>query len=171
MLHNRIIISLLDKIANSLEFKGFIKEAYYLDVISNTVDVVNSKINQIYSNLSLKYPKAKGLVSGLKVRSKIPNMGSISSSLENYVELDSIREIPLSEFDLTGRSYSLQETDRIQSLAREIKQNKEINPLIVVADNEGLYILEGGHRAEALFLLGVKTLPALVIIDLDEFNS
>ena len=78
--------------------------------------------------------------------------------------------MPLSEFDLTGKSYSTSETARIKNLAEEIKMSQEIKPLIVVRDKEGLYILEGGHRAEALYLLGVKYLPAKLVIDLDEVD-
>jgi ParB-like chromosome segregation protein Spo0J len=55
----------------------------------------------------------------------------------------------------------------VKKLAEEIKETNEINPLIVVIDNEGLYVLEGGHRLAALHLLGKKTLPALVVRDLD----
>ena len=165
------IASLLDSVAESLESKGLLKEAYKVDMVSNTIDLINNKIQQIHSNLAQKYPRAKEIVSGLRVRPDIPNTNSISSSLENYIELEGIREVPMSEFDLTGKSYSVQENNRIRDLAEEIKNNREISPLIVVADNEGLYILEGGHRAEALYLLGIKSIPALVVIDLDSFNS
>jgi ParB-like chromosome segregation protein Spo0J len=39
--------------------------------------------------------------------------------------------------------------------------------LIVVEDNQGFYILEGGHRFDALCMLGSKSFPALVVKDLD----
>ena len=45
-------------------------------------------------------------------------------------------------------------------------QNLYIYPLIVVWDEQGLYILEGGHRFDALNMLGIKYFPALVVKDL-----
>jgi hypothetical protein len=115
-----------------------------------------------------KYPKVReGKSDGRIVREEIPNLGSISASLENYEEVPGIRDIPLSEFELSGKSYDKSGTDRIKELAEEIKQSGEINPLIVVMDEEGLYILEGGHRSEALYRLGAKSLPAKLVIDMD----
>ena len=104
-------------------------------------------------------------MSGLTVTDNIPNTGSIDSTLDDYDILDGIREVPLSVFDLTGKSYSVSETNRIKQLASLIRDNGWIDPLIVVIDEEGPYILEGGHRAEALYRLGVDSLPALVVID------
>lgn len=75
---------------------------------------------------------------------------------------------PLSDFELTGRSYDVAGTKRIKELAAQIEASGEINPLIVVIDAEGPYILEGGHRSEALFRLGAKSFPALVVIDESE---
>jgi hypothetical protein len=37
-------------------------------------------------------------------------------------------------------------------------------------DKEGLYILEGGHRAEALYNLKAQYLPALLIVDLESYE-
>lgn len=120
------------------------------------------------STLESKYPKiSNGKSDGRTVREEIPNLDSISASLENYEEVPGIRDIPLSEFDLTGRAYDKYGTDRIKKLAEAIKESGEINPLIVVMDDEGLYILEGGHRAEALHRLGAKSLPAKLVVDTD----
>jgi hypothetical protein len=99
----------------------------------------------------MKYPKAGSIVDGRVVRDNVPNMGSISAELDEYTVLPGVREVPISEFTLTGRSYSVSETKRIEDLAERITDSGEINPLIVVIDAEGPYILEGGHRAEALF--------------------
>jgi disulfide oxidoreductase YuzD len=112
-----------------------------------------------------KYPIANGMCDNLIVRKEIPNLSSISASLTNYHEIKGIRNIPMSEWKFTGASYSPQEDNRIKQLAREIKQSGEINPLIVVVDKNDWYILEGSHRAEALYLLGAKRFPALIIID------
>jgi len=117
--------------------------------------------------ISAKYPKANGISGELSVRNDVPNTSSISASLTDYYEVPGIRNIPLSEFHLTGKSYSIEEDNRIKSLENQIKFSKQINPIIAVLDNEGLYILEGGHRADALYNLGSKVIPAMLIVDLE----
>ena len=114
-----------------------------------------------------KYKKAGGEVDGRTVRDGVPNTGSISSSLNEYKELPGIREVPMSEFSLTGRHYSVAGTKRIKDLAEEIRQSGEISPLIVVMEKGGPYILEGATRAEALHNLGAKSFPAMVVFDLE----
>jgi hypothetical protein len=114
------------------------------------------------------FKNAGSKVSGLVVRDEIPNEDSIDSTLDDYEVLDGVKEVPLNLFTLTGKSYSQSETKRIENLANQIKQSGEIAPLIVVQDNEGYYILEGGHRSEALYLLGKETMPALVVVDRSE---
>jgi hypothetical protein len=122
--------------------------------------------------LEAKYQKASDIVDGRKVRSEIPNMDSIEASLEKPNILPGIYEIPLSEFGgLTGKHYSSSGTKRISELADEISINKEINPLIVVLDKEGPYILEGATRAEALYKLGAKSLPAKIVLDEDSLSE
>lgn len=111
------------------------------------------------------YPLAGPVVDGRKVRDEVPNTDSIAASLDEYHVLSGIREVPMSDFELTGRAYDVAGTRRIKQLAAEIEASKEINPLIVVVDAEGPYILEGGHRSEALFQLGAKSFPAMVVID------
>ena len=71
----------------------------------------------------------------------------------------------MSVFTLTGRSYSSSENKCIQSLENQIKESKQISPIIVVMDAKGFYILEGSHRADALYNLGASTVPALIVID------
>lgn len=116
-----------------------------------------------------KYPTAHGMVDGRSILNPnhIPNEDSIGASLDNFEVLPGLREVPISEFHLSGRSYSVQGTQRIKNLADKIQQSKKISPLIVVLDNEGPYILEGATRVEALFRLQAKSFPALVVIDLD----
>lgn len=116
--------------------------------------------------LDEKYPRVGDTSDGRTVLEDVPNTSSISASLgDTYQVLPGIRDIPLSEFTLTGKSYSVSETKRIENLAERIKDSGEINPLIVVQDAEGLYILEGAHRAEALYLLKAKSLPAMLVLD------
>ena len=115
----------------------------------------------------LKYPKAGNTVNGLSVMGSVDNTNSISSSLENYYVYSGIREFPMSDFG-EGGSYSTSENERSKKLAEEIKMSKQISPLIVVVDEEGPYILEGSHRFDALYLLGIKSFPALLVLDQDE---
>ena len=62
--------------------------------------------------------------------------------------------------------YSATEKDRIEALAAEIKESGRIDPLIAVDDGSPFpYVLEGGHRIEALRLLGIRKYPAMVVID------
>jgi hypothetical protein len=80
------------------------------------------------------------------VRSAIPNRSSIGSALENYEVLPDVREVPLAAFTQMGplSYYSSSEAKRTKNLAASILQSGEINPLIVIEDAEGPYILEGG---------------------------
>ena len=115
------------------------------------------------------WPMAGDMVDGRGVLDDVPNTSSISASLDDYTILPGIREVPMSEFGVTGKSYSVSENKRIEQLAKDIAESGEISPLIVVIDAEGPYILEGGHRIEALFLLGAKSFPSMVVVEeLDE---
>lgn len=118
-----------------------------------------------------KYPVANGVSGNLIVRKDVPNMSSISSSLNNFYTVPNVRNVPMSEFSLTGSSYSPEEDARIKRLEEQIKASMEINPLIVVIDDKGPYILEGGHRADALYNLGAKFIPAKIVIDLEANNE
>jgi len=106
-------------------------------------------------------------VSGLEVINDIPNMSSISASLTDYTILKGIREIPFSSFTQLGKLsfYSFSEKERTKELAQQIKYNKQIKPLIVVVDSEGPYVLEGGHRFDALRMLNIFSFPALIVLD------
>lgn len=114
------------------------------------------------------FPKAGDKVDGLTVREDIPNLGSISAGFDEgtYDELPGIREVPFSAFEAWGNPSI---TDRTKALAEQIKESGEINPLIVVIESYNLkagpYILEGGHRFDALQIAGKKSFPALVIIE------
>lgn len=107
--------------------------------------------------------KENDIVNGLEVKHNIPNISSISASLTNYKGYG-IREVPIDIFSLEGGE---------PALANAIRQNRWIEPLIVVVDGhpDGVaYILEGSHRIDALKTLGVKTFPALVILDLEDLE-
>jgi len=124
-------------------------------------DITSKEYNSLF-------PLASDVVDGRIVLSdEIPNQDSISASLNEYTEVKGIRSVPISAFENNGppQFYSPEELKRTESLAEEIKASGEIVPLIVVYDAEGPYILEGGHRFNALKMLGAKALPAKVVID------
>jgi hypothetical protein len=106
------------------------------------------------------YPSASDIVSGLKVRKHIPNQSSIEASISHPEYLNGVREVPLSMFPEPPTI-----NERTKALAEAIKKSGEINPLIVGVDSKGPYIIEGAHRYDALKILGVKSIPAQVIID------
>ena len=120
-----------------------------------------------------KYKRAKAIVDGRSVRDSIPNRSSIEAALDNYEVLPGVREVPFSAFDQMGplHYYSVSEEKRTKKLAAQILASGEINPLIVVEDAEGPYILEGAHRFDALRELGAKALPALVVLDLNSLGN
>jgi hypothetical protein len=112
--------------------------------------------------------QAGDTVGGYVVREDIPDRSSIGASLENYKTLG-LQEVPMTAFGVQGKPqyYSKQTREYTQNLANQISQNKELNPLIVVKDKEGYYVLEGGHRFDALRELDAQSFPALVVEDLD----
>jgi hypothetical protein len=115
-----------------------------------------------------KTVSAGDIINGMMVRKDIPNTSSIGASLSNY-STHGLQEVPMSAFQTVGKPkyYSAQEEKRTKELARQIQENKELNPLIVVKDAEGHYILEGGHRFDALRELGIESFPALMVHDLE----
>lgn len=123
--------------------------------------------NNFYKN----YPIAGKYVSELEVTDNIPNIDSISSTFYDYEIIKKIREIPLDDFEaktIYDLYYAKNDIDQSEELAKKIEMNKYIDPLIVVQDKKGIYVLEGGHRLGALMILNKKTLPALVVIDKED---
>lgn len=136
-----------------------------LSKLFNVTEAIN---NQVLD----KYNKVEGEINGLSIRNEIPNMSSIESTIDNFYILPGLYEVPLSEFSgLTGSHYSVQGTKRIFELAQQILNNKEINPLIVVIDKEGPYILEGATRVEALYKLNIFSFPAKIVLDIDSLSD
>lgn len=122
-----------------------------------------------YTEYEKKYPKAGSLVDGRKVLSDVPNTSSIGATLYDYTILKGIRSVNMKEFGGPRTVfYAKNDFDKARELAAQIKQSKEISPLIIVIDNEGPYILEGAHRYVALYYLKAKAFPAMVVIDEDE---
>lgn len=121
------------------------------------------------SKLHQKYKHAKERVDRRLVGDRISNTDSIAASLTNYEVLPGIREVPFSAFTQMGplKYYSVSEERRTKALAEAIFLSGLVDPLIVVEDVNGPYILEGGHRFDALRELGANSFPALVVLDLD----
>jgi len=115
---------------------------------------------------------ADDVVNGMRIRQDIPNQSSIGASLTDY-STQGLQEVPMSAFETVGKPKyrSVQEEKRTKELARQIQENKELNPLIVVKDAEGHYILEGGHRFDALRELGIDSFPALMVHDLESLGT
>ena len=125
------------------------------------------KLREILNTIFKEYPIASDIVDGRNVGDNIDNTSSISASLNNYKILKGIREVPMSDFSVTGNHYSVQGDKRIEQLANQINDSNMISPLIVVIDKDGPYVLEGGTRLSALYRLHAKSFPALVVIDYD----
>ena len=114
-----------------------------------------------------EYPLADKYVDGLLISDNIPNMSSIGASLYDYKILKGVREVPFSAFYTSNNYGSSDHSKKVKKLIEEINNNNYIDPLIVVIDDEGPYILEGSHRFDALVELGKKSFPALVVLDLE----
>ena len=142
---------------------------------NKTVTQLDAEIAEVLGARSIreKYKRAKAIVDGRAVRDAIPNRASIEAGLNTYEILRGVREVPFSAFtQMESLSYySTSEEKRTKNLATQIRQSGEINPLIVVEDVEGPYILEGGHRFDALRELGARAFPALVVLDLDSLGK
>ncbi len=123
-------------------------------------------------NFDKLYPLIKETVDGRAVRTGVPNTSSIQAELDNYKILVGLREVKFDLFNQMGELtfHSKSEEDRTNRLANEIKHSNEISPLIVVIDDQGPYVLEGGHRFDALRMLAAKSFPAKVVIDLDSVD-
>ena len=112
------------------------------------------------------YPVADDVVGGLSVRSDVPNTSSISGWFDDYDVMPGIRKVNIKDWSKGGYA-SVDDNNRVRSLASEISQSKEINPLIVGVDKTGEpFIIEGGHRLGALQELGINEIPAVVVKEL-----
>ena len=127
------------------------------------------KLNEIFDQPSYKTTHVGQVIDGLVVGDNIPNTSSISATFTDYDITPGIHVIPMGELDtnLSNMFYARNDMRWARELATEIETNGYIDPLIVVQDAQGLYILEGGHRFAALCILKKKEFPAMVVRDLD----
>lgn len=112
-------------------------------------------------------PIAGETVDGRRVLKNVPNTDSIRASMENYSVLKGIREVNISDMDPVYVSdiKNKQVDARTKKLMDAINNNKQIAPLIIAYDSQGPYVLEGGHRYDALIKMGAKSFPALVVVE------
>jgi SPP1 gp7 family putative phage head morphogenesis protein len=140
-------------------------------------------IESVLQAAKAKYPKAGKVVDGREVLKNIDNRGSIDSSLNNYESLG-VREVRMTDFQTVRerrerglgeveKRAAADDEEKVEQLKEKIRTAGKISPLIVVDDGhpDGPYVLEGGHRFDALERLGAKSFPALVVLDLDEIGS
>jgi len=165
-------------IAKAIEYINLHRQLYAVRKASSWVRsncrFASGEYEDIIAACDKAFPRAGTAVDGRIVREDIPNLDSIGASCNDYETLPGIREVPMTNFGSGGGYANYQENIRSQELAKQIAISNEINPLIVAIDQQGPgepYILEGGHRFDALRLLGAKSFPALVVIDLDDANS
>ncbi len=119
-----------------------------------------------YPLFDAMFPRAGERVDGRLVRDFVPNTDSISATFDEgrYIELEGIREVGF-EFFAGPRQRNLPTPASLTGLAAEIAASNEINPLIVAIDQTGPYILEGGHRFDALKTLGARAFPAVIVVE------
>ena len=134
----------------------------------DTADLALNRQRPSDDEFDNKYPTvtAGSKIDGRVVRREVPNQSSIDASSNDPTVLRGIREVPMSEFPAPPDV-----NPRTKALAEDIKNSGEINPLIVMVDKDGPYILEGGHRYDALKILGAKSFPAVVVVDEDDFGD
>jgi thioredoxin reductase len=115
----------------------------------------------------LKPVSAGDKVAGLTVLDKVPYTDAIDRVLGADHETLGLRELPHAMFSRAPGTPI--QSARNTALAERITATGEISPLIAVfeqANKEaGPYILEGGHRFDALRLLGKTSFPALTVMD------
>jgi len=125
--------------------------------LENEDEDVDQQVKDLIAKFNNEYPVAGPIVDGMKVREQVPNMSSIGSSLDDYEILPKVRVFPI--YDFTGCS----------NYRYSSGLNKELNPLIIVEEKNGPYVLEGSHRMSACVDLGLKEVPAIIVIDIESF--
>jgi hypothetical protein len=142
-----------------------------LSKLSKAVAKASKEADAAIASKPFDKVKAGDVVGGYLVRPDVPNTSSIGASLYEY-ETKGLQNVPMDAFTTKGkpRYRSPEEESYTKDLARQIQENKELNPLIVVRDKEGYYVLEGAHRFDALRELDAPSFPALVVDDLESLG-
>ena len=130
---------------------------------------VDQQVKDLIAKFNNEYPVAGPIVDGMKVREQIPNMSSIGSSLDDYEILPKVRVFPIYDFAGCSNYRYSSGLKKCKELIEQIKYNKELNPLIIAEEKDGPYVLEGSHRMSACVDLGLKEVPAIIVIDIESF--
>jgi len=150
--------------------KALYPNANNVALIKTIFDNVLMNINESLSMNAFEkeFPRVRmgDELNGLIIGNDVSNQDSIGAELYEYEILPGIRKVKMWEGGC--KYYNIRDIRQVNNLIELIKTNKYIDPLIVVIDNEGPYILEGGHRFDALRKLGVEEFPAMVVIDTEE---
>jgi len=134
-----------------------------MDLIATLKRIVSEK------DYEKEYPKAGSKVDGRDVGDEVPNQDSISATFTDYEILPGIREISMKGWGTPNQYfYAKNDIDRSKELAEEIRESNWIAPLIIADEGDEPYILEGGHRYAALYYIGAKSFPAMVVISHDD---
>lgn len=134
---------------------------------ANTGHPTDADLPALHPDSGPRFGLAGATVDRREVGTRIDNTDSISASLggEPYEELAGIRAVSMDGWsaDPSKAYYAADDMERCHALADTIRASGRIDPLIVIVAADGDYILEGGHRLSALWLLGATAFPALVI--------
>jgi hypothetical protein len=100
-------------------------------------------------------------------------LNSAQASFYDFEIAPGVRNVPIKNLEPFLPGYeSPNELRRIESLAGQIRESKEIEPLFIGVDPTGIpYIMEGQHRIRALKSLGYDEVPARVVIDMDDVGK
>lgn len=130
-------------------------------------DEVAQAVAKLIAHYDQMYPRAGKLVDGRTVLPNIDNMSSIGATLTDYETLPGVRDFPIHGFGGKSSYYAADDQRRVVQLAAQIEQSKKISPIIIVEEKNGPYVLEGGHRISALVELKAKSIPALIVLDIE----
>lgn len=98
----------------------------------------------------------------------VSDLNSVIAALDDFTIIPGIHNIPLN--DWIHDEISLSTTNNIyhiKELAEQIQYSRKICPLIIGITEIGPFLLEGVHRLQALYLLGAKTFPSVIVVDVD----
>ena len=128
-------------------------------------------LEKIVRRFDRAIPVAGSLVDGYRVLGGVDNLESIRSSLTDYVVLRGLRAFPTRGFRGKRSFYAADDWNRVEQLTRRIRTSMTNSPLIIVIERRGPYVLEGAHRMAAMVDLGASAVPALVVLDLEDWRG
>ena len=84
--------------------------------------------------------------------------------MKNRTKLEEVAHVDISLIDdFEGHPFTVKDDESMGELARSIKENGILNPIIVRKKDDGRYEIIAGHRRKrACLLLGMKEIPVIV---------